>query len=91
LALGGVFAVDVRHNNAVCALIVGLDLANAKDDRVGGAISSVRVAATFDELAHALVELEGRSWVALDLNCDVAGCICTERFSDKKLMTGEVS
>lgn len=67
--------MDVRHNNTERALIVGLNLADAKDDGVAGAIGDVLVATTFDDLTDALVELEGWSGITLNLDRDVANGI----------------
>lgn len=67
--------MNVRHNNTERAFIVGLDLADAQDDGVGGAIGDELVATTLDDLTDTLVELESRGWVALDLNGYITGCV----------------
>lgn len=67
--------MNVRDNNTVRAFIVGLDLADAQDDGVGGAIGDELVATTFDDLTDSLVEFECRGWIALDLYSNVTGCV----------------
>lgn len=75
LHLSRVLSMDIGDHNLVFALIIGLDLSDAERDGACLSIGDVLEAATFDDLCDSLVELEGRRWVALNLDGKVASVI----------------
>ena len=67
--------MDVADNNLVFALIIGLDLPHAEGDESSFTIGDELETASFDDLSHALVELECWRWVTLHLYREVASLI----------------
>lgn len=67
--------MNVADHDFVCAFILLLDLSHAEGD-VATVIGDELEPATLDDFSDALVELESRCWIALDLYSDVASLIC---------------
>lgn len=68
--------MDVTHDDLVGALVVGLRLPHAEGDRVGLRVREELEAATLDDLADALVELESWRRVTLHRDGEIRRRVC---------------
>lgn len=76
LHLGGIFAMDVAHDDLVSTLVVGLRLPHAEGDRVGLRIREELKTATVDDLGDAFVKLESWRGCALHRDGEIRRRVC---------------